>query len=231
MATKKFCVIGLGYFGLNLALRLAEAGAEVIAIDNRPEAVEKVSAAVTLGVCLNATDSTALKNLGLDSMDAVIVAIGEGFESSIMTTAHLQELGIKKIYNHVTSPVHERLLKLMNIDELLVPEEEAAAHLANRLMLPGLLEVFKISNEYGIYEIKTPEQFIGKSLVELNLRQNYSLNLITIKTETAAKKLLTLGQKEKYVIQGVPTPDTKIQKNDILVLFGVEKKVKELLEL
>lgn len=231
MNVKKYCVIGLGYFGLNLSLRLSEAGAEVLAIDIKPENIEKIKDKVTHCICLDARDSSALRNLGLTDMDAVIVAIGEGFESSIMTTAHLQELGVKNIFNRVTSPVHERLLKLMNINELLVPEEEAAAHLANRLMLPGLLEVYKISVDYGIYEIEAPADFIGKSLLQINLRQNYNLNLITLKRIKKKKGLLTLGEKEEINVHGVPTPETIILEKDILVLFGHDKNVKNLLNL
>ena len=120
MAQKKFCVIGLGYFGLNLSLILSREGAEVLSIDNDMERVDMVSDNVTHSICMDSTDERALRSIGLKDMDAVIVAIGEGFQSSIMTTALLQEIGVKRIYNRVTSPIHERLLKLMGIQDLLV---------------------------------------------------------------------------------------------------------------
>ena len=131
MAVKKFCVIGLGYFGLNLALRLSESGAEVLAIDIDQEKVNLIADRVTHAVCMDTTDLTTLKSMGIEEMDAAIVAIGEGFESSLMTSALLQEIGVKNIYNRVISSVHERLLKLMGISHLLVPEADAAAKLAN----------------------------------------------------------------------------------------------------
>ncbi len=229
MSRKKFCVIGLGYFGYNLSLFLAEAGAEVLSIDIRQDIVDRISERVTHTVCMDSTDRKALASLGLNEMDAVIVAIGEGFESSIMTTALLQEFGVKKIYNRVISPVQERILKLMKIDELLVPEAEAASHLSNRLMIEGLLKSFEISNNFGIYEVEAPKRFAGKTLLELNLRQLYSLNLVTIKRIKKKKGFLTLGETEETEVIGVPTPDLKIMEGDILVLFCGEKDIKNLL--
>ncbi|MCL5990852.1 MAG: TrkA family potassium uptake protein [Bacteroidetes bacterium] len=230
MTNKKFCVIGLGYFGLNLAMRLTEAGAEVLAIDNQQEKIDGIADKVTHAVCMDTTDIRALQSFGLQDMDAVIVAIGEGFESSIMTTAHLQEIGVKRILNRITSTVHERLLKLMNIEELLVPEAEAASHLAHRLMIPGIIESFEITQDYSIFEIEAPKRTVGNTLLELNLRQEYSLNLVTIKRLKQKRGLLTKGEKEEYDVIGVPTPETRINSGDILILFGKEDKLKNFLE-
>jgi len=230
VANKKFAVIGLGYFGLNLSLILANEGAEVLAIDSKMDRVDLVSERVTHAVCLDATDERALKSMGLRDMDAVIVAIGEGFQSSIMTTALLQEIGVKKIYNRVTSPIHERLLKLMGIKELLVPEAEAAGHLASRLMIDGITGSFELSDDYGIFEIPTPKQFIGKSVLETGLRQDYNLNLVTIKRLKKRGGLRTLGGQDEVTVVGVPSPHLTIIDSDILVVFGREKDIKYLLE-
>ena len=230
MATKKFCVIGLGYFGFNLALTLNKAGAEVVAIDNHQDRIDSISDKVTHAICMDATDMRALRSLGLKDMDAVIVAIGEGFESSITTTALIQEIGVKKVINRVTSSVHERILKLMKVDEILVPEAEAAKNLAARLMLPGIIESFEISKDYGVFEIIAPKSFVGKSLLELNLRQAYSFNLVTLKRISKKRGLLTLGEHEEIQVIGVPTPDLVIKEDDILVLFGQEKDIRILLE-
>lgn len=230
MAVKKFCVIGLGYFGYNLAVRLNDLGTEVLVIDNHQEIIDEISDKVTHAVCMDSTDTRAMKGLGLEEMDAVIVAIGENFESSIMTTALLQEIGVKQIYSRVISVVHERLLKLMNINELLVPEAEAANHLVKRLVIPGLIESFQISKEFGIFEIPVPKSFIGKNLLQLNLRQKYNVNLITIKKITKKRGLLIIGEKEEVEVLGVPTPDEIFPENAILVLFGRDKDIKNLIE-
>jgi trk system potassium uptake protein len=230
MAQKKFCIIGLGYFGLNLSLTLSREGAEVLAIDNNMERVDLVSEKVTHSVCMDATDERALRSMGLKEMDAVIVAIGEGFQSSIMTTALLQEIGVKRIYNRVTSPIHERLLKLMGINDLLVPEAEAASHLASRLMLDGIIGSFELSEDYGVFEIAAPNFFIGKSVMESNIRQTYNLNLVTIKRLKRKGGLKTLGDHDEITVVGVPSPNSTIIENDVLVVFGKEKDVKILLE-
>lgn len=230
MKNRKFGVIGLGYFGLNLAINLADKGAEVIAVDLEPSRVELVNNKVTLAVALDSTDKSALEGIGIKDMDAVIVAIGENFEASINTTAILQELGVKRIFNRVISPIHERLLKLMNVEELLVPEAEAALHLANRLNIDGLLEAYEMDEEHSIFEINIPEQFIGKTVADSKLRQNHALNLVTVKRIIIKKGLMTLGQKASISVTGVPDPNLIFKEGDILVIFGKEADVKLLLE-
>jgi len=230
MSTKKFCVIGLGHFGLNLAKILSTAGAEVLAIDNHQEKIDLIADKVTHAVCMDSTDKKTLQSLGLNDMDAVIIAIGEGFESSLMTTAIVQEFGIKKMYARVTSPVHERLLRLMNITDLLVPEADAAAQFASRLLIPGVIGSFSISKDFGIFEIKAPKIFINKTILEIDLRKKYLINLVTIKRIKKSRGLLTLAEHEEVDVMGVPKPDLIILENDILVLFGKEKDVSKLLE-
>ena len=185
----KYCVIGLGYFGYHLAISLSKAGAEVLAIDNHQDKIDDISNKVTTAICMDSTDKKTLASLELEEMDAVIIAIGEDFEGSLLTTAHLQDLGIKKIYNRRTSKVHERILNLMDVHEILVPEADAAEQLKNRLMMPGLLESFKLSSDFGIYEIETPKMFVGKTLIDINLRKEYKLNLVTIKRKNTDRKI------------------------------------------
>lgn len=232
MATNnRFCVIGLGYFGLNLALNLADDGAEVLAIDISEERVDLMQDRVSLAVTMDSTDIKAIKSLGVKDMDAVIVAIGEGFEASINTTAILQELGCKRIIVRAISPVHERLLRLMNIQELLVPEAEAAGHLASRLMMPGLLESYEINRDYSIFEIKVPKRFIAQTLLSINLRTTFNINLVTVKRIVKSRGLLTKGEKEVVDVIGVPSPTYLFHPEDILVLFGKEADFMKILEL
>jgi trk system potassium uptake protein TrkA len=230
MSQKKFCVIGLGYFGMNLSLFLTDEGAEVLSIDKDQLRVEMLADKVSLAVQMDSTDERALVSLGIKDMDAVIVAIGEHFESSINTVAILQELGINKIYARVVSPIHERLLKLMNISELLYPEAEAAEHLANRLVIPGLLESFEISSEFGIFEINVPQKYIGQSLIDVNLRTTYKINLVTVKRINTKKSKFFKDKIDKYEVLGVVNPDYIFQDSDILVLFGKETDFKKLIQ-
>lgn len=226
MTNRKFCVIGLGYFGLNLSIYLTQHGAEVIAIDNKEDRIELLKDKVAIPVKADATDIKVLKDLGIQEMDAVIVAIGEGFEASINALASLQELGVKKIFARVISPIHEKLVKLMNVTEILYPEAEAAQHLANRLIIPELIDIIDLDKNYAIFETLAPNDFIGKKLMEVNLRERHHLNLITVKHEF---KRTAHGLHEGNII-GTPSPEYKFKSDDVLVLFGEKDDISKFLK-
>ncbi|MEN3026897.1 MAG: TrkA family potassium uptake protein [Chlorobiota bacterium] len=226
----RVAIIGLGHFGRNLALRLTEEGCEVLAIDRDPEQVEFLQDRVAVAVTLDSTEARPLRKLGLRDMDVVVVAIGEDFQSSLLTTASLQEIGVKRIISRVISPVHERLLRLMGVQELVLPEAEAAEAFANRLLLGRVRKAFELSPEYSIVEIEAPHHFIGKQLRDLGLRERYGVNLVTIKRVQQQARLLSLGQYERVRVIGVPTPETVIEPGDILVVFGRERELHRLLE-
>ena len=229
MNQKKFAVIGLGYFGFNLALRLSEAGAEVIAVDHHQDRIDELAEKVALAVCMETKDAKALRSLNLHDMDAVIVAIGKDFNNSIITTSHLQEMGVKNIIARVTIPLHEKLLKLMNVNEIVVPEAEAAEQLAKRLMIKGVISSMMINKDFGIYEIVAPREFVGKRIIDSNLRQEFSLNLVTIKKNIKLRGSLISGEIEQNDVVGIPSPELIILEDDILVLFGKESDIRRLL--
>ena len=228
MATKKFCVIGLGYFGSNLARSLTKNGAEVLAIDKDIRRVEEVQDEVAVAVMLDSTDKDALRSQGVQAFDAVIVAIGEGFESSITTTSILQELGVKNIYNRMVSKLHARILKLLGIENILLPEAEAADHLARRLIMPGLIDTFPLSHSHSIFIVKSPKRFIGKTIRESNLRIEYNLNVVTIKKLASVFNQTSDSVFEAETI-GVPDPSYRFEENDLLVLFGNDKDLRNFL--
>jgi len=223
-------VIGLGHFGLNLALHLTEEGCEVMAIDRDAAKVEMIQNRVAIAVALDSTEQAPLRKLGLREMDIVVVAIGEDFQSSLLTTASLQEIGVKRIISRVISPVHERLLRLMGIQELVLPEAEAARALAHQLLLGKVQKAFELSSDYSIVEVEAPPHFVGKTIRQLQLRERYGLNLVTIKRLEQRGGWLTLGRGERMRVLGVPTPEMVIEAGDILVLFGREQDLQRMLE-
>ncbi|HAW08785.1 MAG TPA: hypothetical protein DCW42_06410 [Bacteroidetes bacterium] len=228
MATKKFCVIGLGYFGSNLARSLTKNGAEVLAIDKDIRRVEEVQDEVAVAVMLDSTDKDALRSQGVQDFDAVIVAIGEGFENSIITTSILQELGVKNIYNRMVSKLHARILHLLGIENILLPEAEAADHLARRLVMPGLIDSFPLSSTHSIFIVKVPKKFIGKTIRESNTRIEYNLNVVTIKKLSSVFNQ-TPDSLYEAETTGVPDPSYRFEENDLVVLFGNEKDVRNFL--
>lgn len=227
---KKFAILGLGHFGMNLSLCLTNMGAEVLAVDNKEQQVEKLRDRVSHAMIADVKDQSALRALGLEDMDAVVVAIGEDFESSILATANLQDIGVKRIINRVVSPIHEKLLKMMKVDDLILPEGEAAQQLATKLIRKGVLEYLELSKHYSIVEIQVPQEFIGKALGQLDLRKNYNVNLITIIRQDKKKSLIPFGSNsEEIEVIGVPDSSYIFKKDDILVVFGGENSLKKIL--
>jgi trk system potassium uptake protein TrkA len=228
--TKKFAVIGLGVFGTHLAIRLAEHGAEVIAIDSNYDKLENIKDFVTLTIKLDSTDKTALKNQQLDKLDAVIIGIGDDFEASILTTTILQQIGVKRIIVRGTTSVHKKIFNHLEVNEIILPAEEAAERLAESLAIDKVVNSFMVTPEYIIIEAKTPKRFVSKSLLDINIAENYDVSLITIKKTESKNKLLGIGKKTIERAIGIPTPETVIDPEDILVLFGKQKDIENLLK-
>lgn len=212
----KIAVIGLGQFGLQLALALAEDNHEVIAIDKDEMAVDALKDRVAHAVIANAEDIKALDQLGLTSVDRVCVTVGEDFAASLLITGHLQELGVKDIYCRAINAVHERLLGLMKIDNIIQAEVLAARQLAKRMGIRGATRHFGLSDNFGIVELKVPPFLVGKSLREVDLRGKFSINLITIRRH---------GPESKEIL-GVPPPNLVFSASDELVIFGTEDDLK-----
>ena len=226
MKKEKIAVIGLGNFGQPLATHLSDNGVEVLGVDISEDKLEAVREHIAHAVVMDTTDMKAVRQLGLEDFDCVIVAIGENFEASLLTVANLQELKVKRIMSRVLSSVHERLLKLMNIDELILPEGEAALVLARQLSMKGIVEHFAISKDYAINEVILPAWAVGKTLEEIDLRKKYNLNLITILHETDEEVYVQKGKWSNRKVLGVPSPDHKCSAQDILVVFGKNEDIR-----
>ncbi|AFN74432.1 potassium uptake protein KtrA [Melioribacter roseus P3M-2] len=227
---KKFAVIGLGDFGLSVALSLAEKGAEVIAIDRDMEIIEDIKDKVTYAVRMDSTDEKALRSLGVDKVDAVIISMGTNFEDTILTSVLLLQMKVKKVIARATSKIHEKILTKLGVDQVISPDFEIANKVANTLMSDDILDFVSIGEEYSIFQIRAPKAFIGKSLQEIDLRIRYNLNLITIKREYKVVDEATGEELTKQRIYGVPTSTTIVEENDILVLFGKEKDIKKVID-
>jgi trk system potassium uptake protein len=223
----KFCIIGLGYFGKNLALTLSRARAEVLAVDILPAKVDAVKDDVSHAVIADTAQRESLDKLPLGDMDAVIVAIGEDFEASLLTIAHLQECGVRRIIARVINPIHEKLLKLMKIEELILPEAESAQRMAQSLMR-GVLNSLDLTGGFIIVEAKTPEWLVGRSLQESGLRSTYKLNLVTVRKRSDPQQRVFARKSERELI-GVPPADYHFDADDLLVLFGQEERIHDFL--
>ncbi|MBQ7331872.1 MAG: TrkA family potassium uptake protein [Opitutales bacterium] len=235
----KYCVIGLGIFGRHLCTHLASLGAEVLAIDPREENVAAVKDIVDASVELDFSDPAPFAQFPIREMDAVVIAIGDNFEASMMLTLRMQELGAKKIICRVLSPMHERLLKLLKVDRLVVPEEFAARGLAHSMMISGVIDGYDLGDGHVIIEAKVPAGLAGKTLEQVALTfRKYSILLVTVKRRISHPLLsrvlpmdeITLDDEDDRATLGVPKLDVEFKSDDILVLFGAEKNLPRFLD-
>ncbi len=226
----KYTIVGMGNFGAFLAQRLTELGHEVVGVDSRPNRIEMIQDKITHAVVLDATDLQAVKNLPMKDCDVVIIAIGEDVGASIMTTAIFKQLNPKRIIGRAINELHETVIRAIGVDEIIHPEEETAQRLAKRLELKGVLDSLEISDDYNIVEVKLPKRYIGLSLVEANIRNEFSLNILsTIKMK---EKVNLLGMKSlKKQVTGVIKSDYIFAEEDILLIFGMVKDIHKFLSL
>lgn len=223
----KYIIVGLGNFGSTLSMQLTAMGHEVIAIDRSLEKVDNFKHLITHTICLDATDQQALLTLPLKETDIVVIGIGEDFGASVMATALFKQLNVKRIIGRAISPIHQQVLEAIGIDQIVRPEQEAAERLAKRLEMKGVIDSFDITDDYNIIEATVPERYVGQTIVESNIRNNFKVNVLTILRPDTSIKLWNKSVQRKVL--GVVTPDTRFEQNDILVLFGRIKDIEKLL--
>jgi trk system potassium uptake protein TrkA len=222
----RFAVIGLGRFGQKLATALALSGAEVIAIDKNKEVVETIADQVGHAVRLDSTDEDALKAQGIDKVDVAVISIGQGtgqgFESAILTVVNIKQMGVKNIYARAETATAGQVLSKIGATEVIYPEIESAQRWAYRLIAPHVEEKIDFAPGYSLARIEAPVGFHNKTLLDLQLRQKYSVNLVAIKRGEHE------WAKRKDEIINVPMPDTVIYQGDILILAGSDTDLAKL---
>ena len=202
-----------------MAKALYENKNEVIAIDRSKERVQAIEPHCTSAIVQDVTDMEALKGLGLEEMDAVIVSTGANIKPSILICFHLSRLGIRRIIVKAEDDDHGEILKELGATEIIRPGMDMAQRLALRLTSPNILEFLPLEEDYTIAQVDPPPSFIGKNLKDLNLRKRYEINII------AVKELVP----ERFRM--VPDADFTIKDSDVLIMLGRDgdlKKIKEL---
>ncbi len=205
MAKKTFAVIGIGRFGLAVVEELIKSNHEVLVIDRDKERIDKISKIATHAVVLNTSDESALKEVGIQSIDHVIVSIGKDIEDSILTTLILKELGVKKVTVKVQNDYHEKVVKRLGADETIQPERITGMRLAHRIVSKSVLEFYDLSEEYSFIELEATKKIINSTVANLDFREKFKINLVAIK------------RAEDIII---PTPDQSFETNDHLLLVG-----------
>ncbi|MGV3586378.1 MAG: potassium channel family protein [Adhaeribacter sp.] len=223
----KYIIVGLGNFGSTLSMQLTDMGHEVIAIDKSLEKVDNYKNQITHTICLDATDQQALFTLPLKETDIVVIGIGEDFGASVMATALFKQLNVKRIIGRAISPIHQKVLEAIGVDQIVRPEQEAAERLAKRLEMRGVIDSFDLGEDYNIIEATVPDRYIGQTVVESNIRNDYKVNVLTILRTDNSIKLWNRSVQRRVL--GVVTAETRFEQNDVLVLFGRIKDIERLL--
>jgi trk system potassium uptake protein len=214
---KEFAVIGLGRFGSSVALTLIERGFSVLGIDSKPDIVQRMSEQLTQVVTLDATSEDALMAVDIASFDTVVVAIGDNFESNLMTTVALKSIGVKNVVCKTLTERQRTILLRVGADQVVLPEHDAGRRLANVLTGPGVLDQLELEPGYSITELRVPPSMVEHRLVDTDLRHRFGVTVLVVKRE----KTLTVS----------PSPEFIFNKNDLLVVIGSNSDIARLNEL
>lgn len=181
MKQKSYAVIGLGQFGMTLALTLAEANCDVLVIDDTEENIQDIAEKVTYAVKADVREPDTLKSLGVQNVDVVIVAVAENMEASITATMQAKELGVPFVMAKAMNALHGRILSKLGADRVIYPEQSMGIRVAKNLLSSGFVDLFELSSDFSMAEFLVPEEWIGKCLADLKIREKYNINLIGIK--------------------------------------------------
>jgi len=212
----KFCVIGLGRFGYQVATGLAEHGMEVLAIDSDEAIVASIRDLVTHAVCMRVADEASLRSIGVDEIDTVIVATAENFAQSILITALLKKrLNTPRVIARAINDIHEEILKLVGADEMILPEKDIGIRLADKLSSP-FADIIHLAKDFAVSQLKAPKKFVGKKIVELDLYETYGVHCIGIKKDTQqivpADPEYVIAAEDRLIISGNDEDSEKIAK-------------------
>lgn len=178
---RHFVVLGLGTFGGALAVRLAENGCRVTGVDIEPSLVAALKDKLYEAVIANATERSAVEQLGLGEADAVFISLGEDLSPSLLATLHAKEFGAKRIFVKGLSEEHGKILRSLGVERVVFPEIEIARTLADQMTWPNVLDYVPIDPEHSVVEITVPDSLAGTTLMEADLRRRFNIWVIGIK--------------------------------------------------
>jgi len=218
MKKGKFVVIGLGMFGFYVAKNLFLKGNDVIAIDRCKETVQKIKDFSSEAIIADVSALDTFAAIGIEDADAVIVGLGTSIAPSILITHQLKQMHIKKIIVKAMSEEQGKILNILGADEVIFPEKDMAEKVANSIGDMNIIDSITRTEDFSIVEIAPLNEFIGKSLEELDLRNKYRIQVIAVKE---------LIPERTHVI---PSSDFVIKDSDILVIIGAEKSLERFVE-
>jgi trk system potassium uptake protein len=225
-----FIIIGLGNFGASLAKKLTALGHDVIGVDKEISKVDFFKDTIKNTISMDITDIHALKTLPIKDADMIVVAIADDFGASVMTSALLKKLGAQNIYSRESSLVHKTVLNSIGVLNTINPEYETASVFAEELIMSGVWSIYNISDEIKIAEVSIPEEYIGKTVAEINLRESHNVKLLALKQ--LDKKLSTPSLEKWNAIEKKNLETTVVLEKDMrFIIKGRKKDIMEFIQL
>lgn len=213
---KQYAVFGLGSFGMSVAVTLQNLGCEVVVVDNHMERIQEIADSVSYAMRADIEDPEVIRSLGTRNLDGVIVAVSEDMEASVMATIISKELGVPYVLAKAKNEMHAKILRKIGADAVIFPERETGERIARNLVSANFADWITLSPEYSIIEIAVPTQWIGRTLMQLDVRRSHDVSVVGI----------TIGEK----VEVNPDPDKPLKEGQVLILVGANKALQELQE-
>ncbi|MGE5496307.1 MAG: potassium channel family protein [Burkholderiales bacterium] len=215
MIKKQFVVIGMGHFGQAVAKSLSRLGEEVLAVDIDEERINDVAPYVTHAVQADATDEKALAALGIRNFDVAVVTMSTDIEASIFITMLCKEMGVNFVVAKAQSELHGKMLHKTGADKVIYPERDMGLRVAHNLAAANILDYIELTGDIRVVEIFAVEEWTDKSLMELDFRRKYSVNVIAIKKADGTMNTLPKGV-------------DVIEKGDLLIVIGDQESIEKM---
>lgn len=180
---KTYAVFGLGRYGRAVAKELVNNGIEVIAVDANQSIVSDAAAYLPICKCADVTDAEVIERLGIAELDTVIICMASNLEASVMAVTLCKEVGVKKVIAKCANEMHQKILLRVGADEVVIPENESGIRLAKNLLSSGFIDMISLSKDVSMVEIDVKDEWLGKNLIELNLRKKYGFNIVAVKKD------------------------------------------------
>lgn len=213
---KEFLVIGAGRFGSSVARTLYRQGYDVMVVDKDEALVQQISGEITNAVKADATSEASLNALGIKDFDAVVIAIGDDIQASIMAAILVVEMGAKKTLAKAQNEIQGKVLSKIGINKVVFPERDMGQKLAHSLIAPTIIDMIELSDYYSVVEVSAPEEMIGQTLLKLNLRARYGVSVIALRRNNGGQTIIS------------PVAEDLIEADDIIIAIGENKHLKKL---
>lgn len=214
---KSVLLIGLGLFGQHVARKLSSLGHEILAVDTDENRINTVLPIVTGAQIGDSTDPEFLKSIGVSNFDLCIVTIADSFQNSLETTSLLKELGARKVISRASTDIHEKFLLRNGADEVVYPEKQLASWVAIKYTSDHVFDYIELGDNYSIFEIEVPREWLGKTVGDLDIRKKYGINIMALKSNGDINMSIT--------------PDTVLSEKFNMLVLGEEKSIRKCFKL